>query len=315
LQSNAARTLDGFENFVCESERNGEPVILRIGHSSHRSPDEAQAELDWIRYLWDNGVSVCRPIASVDEKLVETVSRSADLFVAAAFEKAAGRSLPKDKMTLETFRNRGRQLGQIHALSRNYRPPADKPQRKQWYEEADFARCETFLPRSDEVIAQRMKELIDRLRSTPTNGDNYGLIHFDAHQGNLLFDGERPVLFDFDDCAYDFYVSDLVIPLFYMITFPPSGWSAVDYARHFFGPFLQGYREESFLDDQLLSLAPMILKRRETVLYVAIHRGMDMNNLDPWCARFMQGRRESIERDRPYLDIDFSEFADRGAKA
>jgi hypothetical protein len=43
-------------------------------------------------------------------------------------------------------------------------------------------------------------------------------------------------------------------------------------------------------------------------LYIAIHRSMDLNNLDRWCAGFMKERKEKILNDIPYIDLDFSLF-------
>ena len=48
------------------------------------------------------------------------------------------------------------------------------------------------------------------------------------------------------------------------------------------------------------------MKLREIDLYAVIHRSFDINNLDdPWCAWYMNGRKEKIESGKPYLDYDF----------
>lgn len=41
--------LGAFENYVYEGNRENEPVILRLTHSSHRSKNEIQSELDWVK--------------------------------------------------------------------------------------------------------------------------------------------------------------------------------------------------------------------------------------------------------------------------
>ena len=40
-------------------------------------------------------------------------------------------------------------------------------------------------------------------------------------------------------------------------------------------------------------------------LYVVIHRSFDLDDLDPWCASFMDNRKYKIENDVPYVDMDF----------
>ena len=45
------KKLGDFENYVFETYKNGQPYILRITHSSHRSKNEILSELDWMRHL------------------------------------------------------------------------------------------------------------------------------------------------------------------------------------------------------------------------------------------------------------------------
>ncbi len=309
LDTGDIKTLDGFENFVCESSRDGRKYILRISHSARRTADHVRAELDWVNYLAGHKASVCVPLRSKNGQLVETIESGKNTLIAVVFEKAKGVQVLRNDMTSEKTRNRGRLLGQIHALSRKYVPPEGRPHRFHWYEEEDFADFEKFLSPADAVVTGRFHELIKQLRSFPTDNESYGLIHFDAHTGNIFFDGDRPTLFDFDDCAYDFYMSDIAIPLFYAVLFLPPKWDRKEYARQYLRDTFEGYREYNHLDSRWLELIPLILKRREIILYVAIHRGMDTDNLGDWGRRYLDGRRERIENNVPYLDIDFSEFA------
>jgi Ser/Thr protein kinase RdoA (MazF antagonist) len=55
----------GFQNYVFEYYKHGSPFILRIAHSSHRSVDLTKGEIDWLHYLYDNGVSVSKAIPSI----------------------------------------------------------------------------------------------------------------------------------------------------------------------------------------------------------------------------------------------------------
>jgi len=57
------RSLDAFESFIYEFEREGEEqaFILRIAHSSRRSEALILGEVDWINYLAEGGVPAARP--------------------------------------------------------------------------------------------------------------------------------------------------------------------------------------------------------------------------------------------------------------
>ena len=94
IASRDIQLLDGFESFIYEFTRTGEPGILRIGHSLRRSPQLIQAEVDWINYLAQGGAGVAKALFSAQGNLVEAVDdNQGDQFLVTAFAKApAGRS-------------------------------------------------------------------------------------------------------------------------------------------------------------------------------------------------------------------------------
>jgi Ser/Thr protein kinase RdoA (MazF antagonist) len=265
--------------------------------------------LEWIDYLAQHDVSVCVPLRSRSDRLVETIETDDAPISAVVFEKAPGRHVPRDEQTSAMTRNRGRLLGRIHALTKEYTPTNPEVARTHWYEGHDFANFREFIRPEDTVVAQRFDDLMARLRSIPADRESYGLIHTDAHGGNTVFDGDQPTLFDFDDCDYDFFISDIAIALFYAILSFPANRDIGAYARQFLRDMLTGYRRENTLDTRWLELIPTILKRREIVLYVAIHRGLDIDNPGEWAQRYIDERKPRIEDNVPVLDIDFSEFA------
>lgn len=224
------------------------------------------------------------------------------------FEKAPGGPVRRDNWTSGMTYNRGKQLGRMHALSKAYEPAAGIERRRIWYENADFANYREYLREEDRVVADRMEELQAALRTIPTDKESFGLIHMDAHTGNVSFNGDQPTLFDFDDCSYDFFVSDIAIALFYAVLMFPADRDLEAFAREFLHTLLAGYRSENQLANHWQKLLPMILKRRELVLYVAIIDRFDTPEDDSWCRAYLDGRRERIEHRMPVLDLDWSAF-------
>jgi Ser/Thr protein kinase RdoA (MazF antagonist) len=133
------------------------------------------------------------------------------------------------------------------------------------------------------------------------------LIHFDAHEGNLFVDaGGRITLFDFDDCHYNWYAYDIAIVLFYNVMWAedPAGFT-----REFMRHFLYGYAQENTFNPAWLAQIPNFLKMREIDLYAVIHRSFDVEHLDdPWVARYMDGRKQRIQNDAPYIEMDFNQL-------
>jgi len=139
---------------------------------------------------------------------------------------------------------------------------------------------------------------------------------FDAHEANLHIDGDRVVLFDFDDCVYNWFIADIAIVLFYRVT---NRDEPERVAADFLPGFLRGYAAENRLDPRWLAAIPAFLTTREIDLYAVIRRSYDLPEVTPaaieaiphdWPRRFMRGRRERLLAEQPYLDLDFSALAD-----
>lgn len=76
-------------------------------------------------------------------------------------------------------------------------------------------------------------------------------------------------------------------------------------SREFVPHLLRGYRSAYALDSAWQPRLPLFLKLAEIFTYAVIHRDFDVHAIaDPACATFMRGRKERIENDVPYLDLD-----------
>ena len=75
--------------------------------------------------------------------------------------------------------------------------------------------------------------------------------------------------------------------------------------------FLEGYHGENYLEPYWFSKIPLFLKLREFCLYVAIQASLDSRNPNPWCASYIEHRRELIENEVPFVNFDFEKAAGR----
>jgi Ser/Thr protein kinase RdoA (MazF antagonist) len=308
LTREQVQPLDGFESFIYAYQKDGGQYILRIGHSRRRSANLIQGEVDWINFLAAGGAAVAPAILSEAGELVEPVPDGhGDHFLATAFVRAAG--APPDLLAWppELWERYGKALGRIHALSQTYeqRPPAWRPH----WDDEPMLDIERNLPASagEARVVTRFRELLAYLQALPRDPEEYGMIHFDPHGGNFFVDESGNLtFFDFDDCAYAHYIYDVSLVIFYAMTI--KGVTS-NFVAHFLPPFLRGYRRQKALPDRWLAEIPHFLKLREIDLYAVIHRSFDVDDLqDPWVARYMDGRKERIERGIPYLDLDFARF-------
>jgi Ser/Thr protein kinase RdoA (MazF antagonist) len=300
--------LDGFESFIYEFNRSDGDFILRIGHSLRRTPAMIHGEVDWINYLSDGGTTVARAILSRTGNLVESIEDGhGDEFLCTAFVKAVGGIAGKDKVNDQLFLNYGRLIGRMHALAKDYTPSNSAWKRYVW-DGPENNTPDRQLPATEAVILQKYRAVLDHLRRLPCDHDGYGMIHQDAHTGNLFVDDEYVMtLFDFDDCVYGHFIYDIAMVLFYM-----AGWGGDDipgFTGRFMPVFFQGYREHNRLDPVWLKEIPHFLKLREIDLFAAILFTMGETPEDAWCARYMKGRREKIEKDVPFITFDWETLA------
>lgn len=301
------QVLDGFESFIYEFSRGAQSCILRIGHSVRRSEKLVRGEIDWINYLHQGGAGVSRPVAADNGELVTVIEDgSGDYFLATAFEKARGRPPGKEDMGAGFYESYGHLLGKLHALTKSYLPADPEWKRMEW-DGSELSEIQALPEESESLIIDLYRQLKKHLEALPKSGDTYGLIHQDAHLGNLFLDEMGQItLFDFDDCCYSWFINDIAIVLFY-ITLGQKDQS--QFTQDFMAHFLDGYCSETQLESQLLKEMPYFLKLREIDLYAVIHRSFDLENLDhPWVAMYMKDRKQRIENSVPFIDFDFEKL-------
>src|SRR5690349_17991792 len=325
------RPLDAFESFIYEFERGGKGFILRIGHDLRKSENLIRGEVDWINTLANGGVSVARAVPSAGGNLVEVIDEGqGGQFLVTAFVKAAGKKPWEAGWTSARFEEYGRLLGKMHALAFGYQPvPAWR--RPEWDDDS-MKFVENYLPASETVAHQQYRSVLQHITSLPMDNASYGLIHQDAHQNNFFMDTDGTLtLFDFDDCAYTWFINDIAIVLFYMamdaveLGFP----TPEAFTQEFMAHFLRGYQGAYTLDRTWLKEIPYFLKLRELELYAVVHRdfeirdvehwspesfqrspGFDTNNSGHmWIAEFMRDRKSRIEHSVPVIDFDFETLA------
>jgi Ser/Thr protein kinase RdoA (MazF antagonist) len=307
IDADQIRPLDAFESFIFEFTRDSEAYILRIAHNLRRSENLIHGEVDWINYLADGGVSAARAILSKRGNLVEVIEDGhGGAFLVTAFVKAQG-GAPWDLWSPQLYETYGQLLGRMHALSKGYHPKRSEWKRPAW-DDALFEFVDHYLPESESIAKQKYRDVCAHVNQLPKGQAEYGLIHQDAHGNNLLVDAEGQItLFDFDECAYSWFVNELAIALFYIAQ---DAEDAPAFTAEFMPSLLRGYVQACPLDPKWLQQIPSFLKIREIELYAVMHRDFDVNNIeDEWCARFMQGRKARIDQHVPYIDFDFDSLS------
>ncbi|WP_082683406.1 phosphotransferase enzyme family protein [Fictibacillus sp. FJAT-27399] len=267
---------------------------------------EAYAELHFMDYLFDNGVSVPEILPSKAGKWVENVTGG---YHASMFTKAPGRIPTEEDWNQRMFVNWGRIVGQMHLLTQSYVPLQDA-KRRDWKQEPwmDMMR---HLPYEEPIVRQKAMELLNWLETLPKEDmKNYGLVHCDLHAHNFFVTNDGAITaFDFDDCCYHWFAFDIAIILYSVIIKynrqDKKGDTLDDHVAWFLDGFLKGYQEVHTLDNWWLKAMPKLLCYLRLLYYNVWHQRNDWRTVEGELKMKWLRFREEIESDEPLTNYPF----------
>lgn len=244
--------------------RAGEHVI-RISQGQDRRYEDYLAETEYVRFLAQNGADCVNVVPSVNGRLVEEEGGAfVSVFTVAKGDQIAahGYRYREGAPLSEYFFNTGKVLGRMHALSKAYAP---KNRRFDFFEKYHEAYFDELIPDEYASLKHALARLLGKLRALPQSAENYGMVHFDFSDGNYNIDygTGKITVFDFENCRTCFYLFDLANLWTHGV-----GWIAMEtdvdrrkeFMRQYFDTILDGYRTETDLADDALSLLPLMIQ-------------------------------------------------------
>ena len=242
--------------------RVGADNALRLHRPGYRTARAIESELVWMRHLRTEGLTVPLPVPTQDDALtVEADGHHADLLTWLDGVPIGTSGTPLDLPDrTSTFREMGRLMARLHLISDEWTPPGGF-ERHRW--DIDGLLSETPLwgrfwdnPGASADERARLRAARDRLRDVLPAASDFGLIHADMVRENVLIDGPRLGLIDFDDGGFGYRLFDVATALFKHRAEPD--YDVLQDA------FLEGYRTLRPLDTTLL--APFMVMRAVSYL-------------------------------------------------
>ena len=250
----------------------GRRYAIRVHRAGYHSDAELRSELQWMLALSGDGFDVPELVATRHGDLFDVVShpgvpepRQVDLFA-----WIDGRQLGSveggvegDVETLSrTFHTIGVLAARLHNQSARWQPPAgftrqawdtaglvgEQPLWGRFWELAALSE-----PERDLLIRARDRVRAD-LSALERSPRNYGLIHADFAPENLMVDGSRVRLIDFDDAGYGWHLFEIATTLYFHIGQPY--FAAVEQAT------IAGYRTERDMGAADAALLPLFYTAR-----------------------------------------------------
>ncbi|UCZ71582.1 phosphotransferase enzyme family protein [Bacillus pumilus] len=298
------------ENYVYELKKDGESFILKITHTIRRSPDYILGEMEWLHHLAKGGLSVAKPIASLNGRDIEQVDDGqGGSFLLRVYEKASGHKVEEADWNDELFYALGQYTGRMHKLTKSYQLSDPRYKRQEWDEEEQL-KLRKYVPADQTLVFEQADRLMEKLAMLPKNQDTYGLVHADLHHGNFHWDQGKITTFDFDDIGYNWFINDISILLYNVLWYPVIPYEdKAAFAGNFMKQFLKGYREENELGDEWLAYIPDFLRLRHMLIYGLLHQAFDLATIGEEEKAMLAGFRSDIEQAAPITTFDFTKLS------
>lgn len=255
------------ENHTFRIDAGARRFALRLHRPGYQSRSSIESELAWLTALHD--LPVVRPLPGRNGDVVQQVApgRHAVLF---AWEQGS-----EPPASPELFATLGRYAATMHSQAADWPRPPDFV-RPRWDAENMLApdglwgdwrqgpHVAAFRQTLD-AVDHRLRQDLATYGTTP---DRFGLIHADMRLANLLDDGQRTLLLDFDDCGFGWHLYDLAASL----SFIDEGAAALTQA------WRDGYQALRPLSaEDLAMIEPLILLRRMVLLaWIGSHGETDL---------------------------------------
>jgi Ser/Thr protein kinase RdoA (MazF antagonist) len=280
------------------TDRDGADYVLRLHRPGYHTLEELDSERVWIAALAAAGIAVPRAARARDGRHYVPVAipatnerRYAGLAHWTNGELLAG--VLRQSKSVGDVEGYYAQLGSIAAAMHNqasaWRVPAtfkrhafdadglmgEAPFWGRFWDHAALSGTERQLLLR---TRDRIRAALERFGRDPAT---YSMIHADLHTGNLLLDGDRLTVIDFDDSGFGWHQYDVAVALFGSMT--SADYPALERA------FVGGYRGTRAISDAALALVPMFLLIRGLAIIGWIHQRPELDR-----SQYMQSLKDQL---------------------
>ncbi|MCB1728936.1 MAG: phosphotransferase [Halieaceae bacterium] len=110
---------------------------------------------------------------------------------------------------------------------------------------------------------ERVARDLEAYAAAPGNADRYSLIHADFVVENLIVDGDRVRLIDFDDAGFGWHLFELATALYFEME--------ADYFERAYAALVAGYRSQRELSEEQLQYMPLFFLARSFTYLGWVH--------------------------------------------
>jgi Ser/Thr protein kinase RdoA (MazF antagonist) len=217
-------------------------------------------------------VKTLTPVAQTDGGLIADIDDNGTVRHVVAFEFLPGKE-PDEASLAAWFHELGAVSARLHAHARAWAPPPGFI-RKTWNFGTTLGNTPLWgdwrkglgLTPEDRLVLEEVAEMLRQcLTAYGENPEKFGLVHADLRLANLIIDGERLSVIDFDDCGFSWYLYDFAAAISFLEHEP--------YIPELLDAWIAGYRTVAPLSDADAAIIPTFIMLRRMLLtaWIASH--------------------------------------------
>lgn len=246
------------DTYLVESDKG--KFILRIYRCSHRTLNHVEAEVELLRCLKQNNVSVSYPVADASGQYIQMLNAAEGIRPAVLFSYAPGEVV--SRLSDEQLRELGRQMAGFHNAS-----SALELKNERWKFDLDttlyqpLAVLETAYAEDAEGYAW-LKSAADKvaikLKELNSGSFSMGYCHYDFLPKNFHFEGDKVTFFDFDFFGHGWLANDIMTFWQHLCLDVHFGKMKQEEADKAYKVFLDGYYEIRHITAHELEAVPYL---------------------------------------------------------
>ena len=236
-----------------------------------------EERLKFARFLGENGARIVFPQFSPSGNLYETARDENHLWIAYSMELVPGKIRGEKTWDPDFFRRWGAAVGQLHRLAQDY---------PSWQAVVDPETGDEYLTwrgewkgfygwMQDKAVKEKWMEIKEQLAALPRDRKSFGFIHNDPHICNLLDDGQRITLLDFDVANHHWFINDIAIACQSNLIFLSGGMNGPVHHRDkllgFLEFFKEGYERENHLASDWWERLDLFIAYRRILLFTVMN--------------------------------------------
>lgn len=298
------RQVSHSENIVFQvTAEDGRQYVLRMHRPGYHSFQELVSEQLWTGALHDAGIDVPVPRATRAGAPYGQVDVNGESRFVGILEWVDGSTMASlvaasDDVDLRAaqFRALGALLAGLHDQASAWQLPAGFSRQALDAEGlmgptpfwGPFWTAAALTAEQQARFSQLREALHGILKGLRKDPDCYSMIHADLHPGNVVVNGRRLHVIDFDDAAFGWHAYDFAVALKDYQDDP-----AFDTLQR---ALIDGYRQRRQVDDEMLNLIPLFLLVRalNAIGWADARPELGHPEYAPRLARYVEERAESV---------------------